>query len=62
MNDHLRSGKSSSSTDNVDMNVDMNVDVGGEVDADAGAGAGAAKVVEAVEAVGDPSIGNEVTK
>ena len=56
MNDHLRSGKSSSSTDNVDMNVDVGVEV------DVGAGAGAAKVVEVVEAVGDPSIGNEVAK
>ena len=38
------------------------MDVGVEVDVGAGAGAGAAKVVEVVEAVGDPSIGNEVAK
>ena len=46
MNDHLRSGKSISSTDNVDMNVD----------------ADAAKVVEVVKAVGSTSTGNEVAK
>ena len=54
MNDHLRSSKSISSTNNVDMN--MNVDVDVDVDV------GAAKVVEVVEAVGDPSTGNEVAK
>ena len=57
MNYHLRRGKSSSSTDNVDMNVDVDVEV-----AHADACAGAAKVVEVVDAVGGPSIGNEVAK
>ena len=53
VNDHLRSGKSSSSTDNVDMNVNMDADV----DADA------AKVVGFVKAaVGSPSTGYEVAK
>ena len=41
MNDHLRSGKSSSSTDNVDMNVDVD----------------AAKVIEVVKDVGGRSAG-----
>ena len=51
MNDHLRSGKSSSSTDNVDMKVNMDAD------------ADAAKVVGVVKAaVGSPSTGYEVAK
>ena len=55
MNDHLRSGKSSSSTDNGDMNVNMNMDA--DADADA------AKVVGFVKAaVGSPSTGYEVAK
>ena len=54
MNDHLRSSKSISWTDNVDMNVNV------ELDVDADAGADAAKFVEAVKALGDPSTGNEV--
>ena len=50
MNDHLRSGKSSSSTDNVDMDMAVDVDVD------------AAKVVEVVNAVCGPSTGYEVAK
>ena len=50
MNDHLRSGKSSSLTDNVDMNVDADADVV------------AAKVVGVVKAVDDPSTGYDVAK
>ena len=49
MNDHLRSGKSSGSTNDDDVNVDE--------DADA-----AKKVVGVVKAVGCPSAGNEVAK
>ena len=56
MNDHLRSGKSISSTDNVDMNVDMNVNVNMNRDVDV------AKVVEFVKAVGSTSTGNQVAK
>ena len=52
MNDHLRSGKSISSTDNVDMNVAVDV----IDDADT------AKVVEVVKVVCGPSTGNEVAK
>ena len=52
MNDHLRSGKSISSTDNVDMNVAVDV----IDDADT------AKVVEVVKAVCGPSTGYEVAK
>ena len=54
VNDHLRSGKSSSSTDNEDMNVDA--------DADADVVADAAKVVGVVKAVDDPSTGYDVAK
>ena len=61
MNDHLRSGKSISSTDNVEMNVDVNVNVDMNVDVDADADA--AKVVGFVKAaVGSPSTGYEVAK
>ena len=56
MNDRLRSSKSISSTDNVDMNMNVVEDVNVDVDV------GAAKVVEVVKAVGDPSTGNEVAK
>ena len=52
VNDHLRSGKSSGSAD--DVNVDE--------DADVDAGAGAAKVVGVVKAVDDPSTGHDVAK
>ena len=52
MNDHLRSGKSISSTDNVDMNVAVDV----IDDADT------AKVVEVVKVVCGPSTGYEVAK
>ena len=60
MNDHLRSGKSISSTDNVDMNVDMNVNM--NADANMNRDVDAAKVVEVVKAVGSTSTGNQVAK
>ena len=54
MNDHLRSGKSISSTDNVDMDMNVAVDVIDDADT--------AKVVEVVNAVCGPSTGYEVAK
>ena len=56
MNDHLRSGKSISSTDNVDMDMAVDVDVDVIDDADT------AKVVEVVKVVCGPSTGYEVAK
>ena len=47
VNDHLRSGKSSSSTDNVDINVDVDVDV---------------NVIDDANTANCPSAGNEVAK